>query len=238
MLETSSIPSPAADTALPPPAIGDSATAAFTPDQRIELTSACIPLVRTLRRRIAAYSGLWCSAGLAITLLALPAFVVGHAFLALTALIYGGSLVFFSLIRIRECRSIAALTDVGRSGLRRKVWLGFNAVVFLTALVIFIVQLVAPGAHALVALPASVFVMVVSISPAWEWCFVHRLIARNKNLIEDFCRTLGALYINPEESVLVPQMLDALYLLDRLQTAGNLRAETFTAVRAELIGLG
>lgn len=216
----------------------ESGPVSFTPEQRISLVMACIPLVRTLRRRISAYSLLWCVAGFVIALLAIPALVKGHAFLSLTALIYGGSLLVFSLTRIFESRSLAAITEVGRSSIRRKVWLFFNLAIFLTALTILIIALVSSGKDTeWVTIPSSIFVIIVSLSPAWEWFFVHRVIAESKNLVDDFCRSVANVYMNPEEAPAIPVTLEALWLLAKLHEKGNLRMETFAAVRAELIGL-
>lgn len=238
------LPSPASssDVIVPVPEVcADHASggpAFFTPEQRIGLVMACIPLVRTLRRRVSAYSLLWCAAGFVIALLAIPSLVKGHPFLSVTSLIYGGSLLVFSLTRIFESRSLAALTEIGRSSIRRKAWLFFNLAIFLTALTVLIIALVSSGKDtAWVTIPCSIFVMIVSISPAWEWFFVHRVIANSKGLVDDFCRSVAGTYANPEEATAVPAMLDALYLLDRLTEKGHLRKETFAAVRAELIGL-
>lgn len=241
------LPSPnsSAEVVLPVPAerserdeSGERGPVSFTTEQRISLAMACIPLVRALRRRISAYSLLWCAAGFVIALLAIPALVKGHAFLSLTALIYGGSLLVFSLMRIFESRTLAALTEVGRSGLRRKIWLGFNLIILVSALTTLIVALVSSGKDtAWVTIPCSIFVIIVSVSPAWEWFFVHRVITQSKELVTDFCRSIGDTYINPEESPAVPALLEALHLLAQLHDKGHLRMETFAAVRAELIGL-
>lgn len=212
---------------------------AFTPEQRIALVMACMPLVISLRKRISLYSTIWCIAGFVIALLAIPAAVSKHPYWAITALIYGGSLLFFAAIRILESRSLAALTDVGRSSIRRKVWMGFNCTILLVGLILFIVELFKPDAFPVwVAMPCTIFVMIVSASPIWEWFFVHRVIANSKGLVDDFCRSMCNVYQHPHEETTLPLLLESLNLLSKLQEKGALRMETFAAVRAELIGLG
>lgn len=209
----------------------------FTPEQRIGLTMTCVPLVRALRTRIWVYGLLWCTAGVVLALLAIPALRLGSLMLAIALLVYGGCLAVCSVLRIVECRSLAALTEVGRSEIRRKVWLFFNLGVFFVALIMLMVALISPSSDVWVTIPSSVFVMVVSISPVWEWLFVYRVIATSRGLLEDFCRALSARYPRAEEMTSLSDVLDALYFLGRLQQKGFVRNEVFVVVRDELIGL-
>lgn len=210
----------------------------LTADQRIGLTMSCVPLLHVLRSRILAYSILWCVAGAVLTLLTIPALSLKAYFLAMTVLIYGGSLIAFSIFRMIECRTIAALTESGRSELRRKVWLAFNGVVFVVALFIFMIALIDPEwMSPWVAMPTSIFVMLVSISPVWEWCFIYRVITNNKAFIEDFARALSLRYPHPEEMTALPVIVDSLYLLGKLQARGMLSPRSYAAIRDELIGL-
>lgn len=223
------------------PAVSASAHFEFTPEQRVRLTMACVPLLHTLRKRIWAYSVLWCLAGLMIMSLAIPSMCgAGNLFLTLTSLIYGGSIFFFSVIRVIECRSLAALTEIGRSAFRRKAWMVFNGLVFLTAFVLFVIELCARPSWlptGWVSVPVLLFVMIVSISPAWEWFFVFRVLANSKNLLEDFCRSLSLRYTRPEEMTILPLIIDSLYMLELLETKGVLKRESYAAIRNELIGL-
>ncbi len=234
---------PAAGVVVVPPAVetegeGPNPTPEPTPEQRLALARACAPLVRTLRRRVRTYSLLWSVAGVVTALLAIPALVTGHAYWALTAVLYGGALFFFSAIRIAESRSLAALTEVGRSGLRRKVWLGFNTVIFVLALVFFVLAFIKPDAFPVwTAMPCAIFAMVVAASPVWEWFFVHRTIAASKGLVDDFCRAVRPLYGTPEESPVVPLLLDALADLEALREKGALKEATLAFIQAELLGL-
>lgn len=210
----------------------------FTPEQRVGLTMTCVPLLRALRSRILLYSMIWSVAGIIIMSLAIPAICVGSFFLTLTALIYGGCLLFFSVVRMIESRSLAGLTEIGRSGFRRNVWMCFNGAVCLTAFISFIVSLVKPDwLTPWMAIPVSLFAMLVSISPVWEWWFVHRVVAGNRGLLEDFCRSLSLRYTRPEEMTILPLIVDALYFLERLEGKGVLRRESYAAIRNELIGL-
>ncbi|MCR5413192.1 MAG: hypothetical protein K6F50_00500 [Kiritimatiellae bacterium] len=212
----------------------------FTPEQRLGLLSASVPLLRSLRKRILAYSTLWIAAGMLLLLLSLPAFLDSSRYIALTLLIYGGSLIAFALFRVLESRSLAALIEVGRSGLRRNIWLFFNFIVFAAALAVCLLTVSGGGDRTLnhwIALPSSVFVMIVSLSPALEWLFVHRVIRNSRGLLEDFCKSLRVRYTDPEEMTTLFAIVNTVYLIEKLGRKGILRQSTSDAVKNELIGI-
>lgn len=204
-----------------------------------KIVSESLPILHRLRARIRAYAKLWCVAGAMTLLLALPAMYEKNILLALTTVATGLSVLFFAIIRIVESKSISALIEVDRSDLRRKVWLGINSVIFLSALLIFALSVFAakPPFDPWRALPISAFLAIVSISPFWEWFFVRRVIRKNKELLEDFNRHLQILYKTDEERRIALLAIDALMILEMLRDRKVLSNTTYQIVLRELLRL-
>ena len=208
-------------------------------DRRRGLASDAIPLLRRLRSRIRAYATLWCAAGAVTLLLAVPALRERSFLLATTIILFGGCLVFFSLVRALEARSVSAIIEADRSEAKRKAWLLMNSFVFVTALAAFVSALVwaPPGMNPWVAVPASAFVMVVSISPAWEWFFIRRVLRANRETLEEFNRYIQLIYKTPAERQMALVAFDALSQLEALRGKGLLSDTAYQTVLSELMGI-
>lgn len=204
-----------------------------------KIVSQSLPILHSLRARIRAYAKLWCIAGAMTLLLALPAARERNLLLALTTVATGLSVLFFSVIRIIESKSLSAIIEVDRSDLKRKVWLVINAVVFSVATAIFTMSVLRtePPFNPWTALPISTFLMIVSISPFWEWFFVRRVIRKNKALLEDFNRLIQILYKTDEERRIALLAIDALMILETMRNKKALSDETYQNVLKELLKL-
>ena len=88
------------------------------------------------------------------------------------------------------------------------------------------------------ALPISSFVMVVSLSPVWEWFFIRRVIASNRDMLEEFNRYMTLIYKTRSERQMALVALDALNSLDQLREEKLLSHATYQAVLFELMGFG
>ncbi len=202
-----------------------------------KIVSEALPILHRLRSRIRAYAKLWCVAGAMTLLLVLPAMNAKEPLLAFTTLVTGLSILFFAIVRIIESRSVSAIIEVDRSDLRRKVWLGVNALIFLSALVIFCMCLFMAEStfNPWTTLPISAFLMIVSVSPLWEWFFVRRVIRRNKDLLECFNRYIQFLYTTDEERHTALLAIDALMMLETLRNRKFLSNTTYQVIVRELL---
>lgn len=205
---------------------------------RIGVASAAIPILRKLRSRIRAYAALWAAAGIVSLLVAIPAFRERSYVLGTATLLFGGCVAFFALVRASEAKGVSAIIEADRSEARRKAFLAVNAAVFALSLAAFTVSLVwaPPSLNPWIALPVSAFVMIVSISPAWEWLFIRRVISANRDTLEEFNRCVTLIYGTKEARQTALAALDALYLLDALRAKGVLSQAAFRAVQMDLLG--
>lgn len=220
--------------------VQDESPAGDAPGQNTsKIVSQSLPILHSLRARIRAYAKLWCIAGAMTLLLALPAARERNLLLALTTVATGLSVLFFSVIRIIESKSLSAIIEVDRSDLKRKVWLVINAVVFSVATAIFTMSVLRtePPFNPWTALPISAFLMIVSISPFWEWFFVRRVIHKNKALLEDFNRLIQILYKTDEERRIALLAIDALMILETMRNKKALSDATYQNVLKELLKL-
>lgn len=220
--------------------VQDESPAGDAPGQNTsKIVSQSLPILHSLRARIRAYAKLWCIAGAMTLLLALPAAREHNLLLALTTVATGLSVLFFSVIRIIESKSLSAIIEVDRSDLKRKVWLVINAVVFSVATAIFTMSVLRtePPFNPWTALPISTFLMIVSISPFWEWFFVRRVIRKNKALLEDFNRLIQILYKTDEERRIALLAIDALMILETMRNKKALSDATYQNVLKELLKL-
>lgn len=220
--------------------VQDESPAGDAPGQNTsKIVSQSLPILHSLRARIRAYAKLWCIAGAMTLLLALPAARERNLLLALTTVATGLSVLFFSVIRIIESKSLSAIIEVDRSDLKRKVWLVINAVVFSVATAIFTMSVLRtePPFNPWTALPISTFLMIVSISPFWEWFFVRRVIRKNKALLEDFNRLIQILYKTDEERRIALLAIDALMILETMRNKKALSDATYQNVLKELLKL-
>ena len=204
------------------------------------LASGAVPILRRLRSRIRSYAALWATAGGLTLLLAAPAFREKSYVLGSAILLFAGCIVFFAMMRSAEAKSISAIIEADRSEMRRKVFLAMNTVVFVLSLVVFVISLVwAPASlNPWIALPISSFVMVVSLSPVWEWFFIRRVIASNRDMLEEFNRYMTLIYKTRSERQMALVALDALNSLDQLREEKLLSHATYQAVLFELMGFG
>jgi hypothetical protein len=84
-------------------------------------------------------------------------------------------------------------------------------------------------------LPISAFLMIVSVSPLWEWFFVRRVIRRNKDLLECFNRYIQFLYTTDEERHTALLAIDALMMLETLRNRKFLSNTTYQVIVRELL---
>ena len=202
-----------------------------------KIVSESLPILHRLRSRIKAYAKLWCIAGAMALLLVLPAIHADEKLLAVATLITGLSVLFFAVVRIIESRSVSAIIEVDRSDLRRKVWLIVNSVIFLATFIIFCICVFSsnPPFNPWMALPISTFLMIVSISPAWEWYFVYRVIRTNRVLLDNFNRYIQLLYTTDEERHTALLAIDALMMLETLRNRKFLSNTTYQVIVRELL---
>ena len=202
-----------------------------------KIVSEALPILHRLRSRIKLYAKLWCIAGAMTLLLVLPAIHANEKLLALATLITGLSVLFFAIVRIIESRSVSAIIEVDRSDLRRKVWLVLNSIIFLVAFVFFCISIFKsnPPFNPWLAMPISTFLMIVSISPLWEWYFVCRVIHTNKTLLENFNRYIQFLYTTDEERHTALLAIDALMMLETLRNKRFLSNTTYQVIVRELL---
>lgn len=220
------------------PAINDVTLKNDIPVNSSKIVSEALPILHTLQTRIRAYAKLWCITGALTLLLILPALLAGEKLLALTTSITGLSVLFFSIVRIIESKSISAIIEIDRSDLRRKVWLAVNSIVFLSSLAIFFTCILKSDTtlfNPWMALPVSTFLMIVSVSPLWEWFFVRRVIRANKTLLEDFNRYLQIFFTTSEERQTALLAIDALMTLEALRNKKLLSEATYQTVVKELL---
>lgn len=220
------------------PAPGVAAEAPGGGEAPSRVAAEIVPLLRKLRSRIRAYAALWASAGAITLLVAVPAFREKCYVAGASIAVFAVSVMFFALVRAAEAKSVSAIIETDRSEARRKAFLAVNLAVFLAALAVFVVSAVwAPAAlNPWIALPSSLFVLAVSLSPAWEWFFIRRPIRAHRETLEDFDRYLRLICKTRKARDNSLVALDALALLDTLRAKGVLPAATYALVQKDLLG--